>query len=155
MVYESRKLIMSTPPVTSSPSPATTVRVGVAVFVWRDGTFLIGQRKGSHGLDTWSIPGGHLEMGESWEACAARETLEETGMRITNLHFLAATNDIFESGKHYVTVWLSADWLSGEPQITEPDKYISQRWVDFRHLPEPLFSPCWENLRVARPDLFA
>ncbi len=145
---------MSMPPDISKPHSAATVRVGVAVFVWRDGTFLVGRRKGSHGLNTWSIPGGHLEIGETWEACAARETFEETGMRITNFRFLAATNDIFESGKHYVTLWLAADWLSGEPHITEPDKYISQSWVDFTHLPQPLFEPCWQNLRAARPDLF-
>ena len=54
------------------------VRVGVGVFVWRDGRFIMGQRLGSHGANTWSVPGGHLEFGESWEDCAIREVKEET-----------------------------------------------------------------------------
>jgi 8-oxo-dGTP diphosphatase len=38
------------------------VRVGIGVFVFKDGKFLIQRRKGSHGTGTWSIPGGHLEF---------------------------------------------------------------------------------------------
>jgi 8-oxo-dGTP diphosphatase len=30
----------------------------------------------------WSLPGGHLEFGESLEAAAIRETMEETGIKI-------------------------------------------------------------------------
>lgn len=30
----------------------------------------------------WSLPGGRIEAGESWEQAAIRETLEETGYRV-------------------------------------------------------------------------
>jgi len=97
-------------------------KVGVGVFVWKDGKFIMGQRLGAHGAETWSIPGGHLEFGESWEQCAKREVLEETGLTITNIRFLAATNDLFpDEGKHYVTIWVEGDWKGGEPTILEPD----------------------------------
>jgi len=130
-------------------------RVGVACFIWKDGKFLLGQRKGLHGHDTWSVPGSHLEMNESWEECAKREVTEETGIQITNIRLLAITNDIFkESKKHYISIWLTADWLSGTPTIVEPDKYIQQGWYDFKSLPTPLFEPCWQNLRKAKPELF-
>lgn len=130
-------------------------KVGVACFVWKDGKFLMGKRLGAHGEGTWSIPGGHLESGESWEEAARREVLEETGMEITNVRFVATANDIFESEqKHYVTIWLEADWQANEPVITEPDKYVDQEWRDFTSLPAPLFEPCWRNLRLAKPELF-
>jgi 8-oxo-dGTP diphosphatase len=58
------------------------VRVGIGVFVWKDGKFLMGKRLGSHGSGTWSIPGGHLEFDETWQQCAVREVLEETGLKI-------------------------------------------------------------------------
>jgi 8-oxo-dGTP diphosphatase len=121
-------------------------RVGVGVFVFKDGKLLIGQRRGSHGEGSWTVPGGHLEYGETPEQTAEREVREETGLQIANVAFSAVTNDIFEEeGKHYVTLWMRSDWVSGEPTIAEPDKYINQRWVDFDTLPEPLFLP-WKQL---------
>ncbi len=130
-------------------------RVGVGVFVWKDDKFLMGKRRGSHGHDTWSLPGGHLEFGESWEEGAKREVLEETGLIINNVRFLAATNDIFPAdNKHYVTVWVYSDWESGQPKLMEPDKYVDQEWRTFQTLPSPLFEPCWKNLRKAKPELF-
>lgn len=133
-----------------------SVGVGVAVFVWKDSKFLIGKRIGNHGENTWSIPGGHLEFNESWEEAAKREVKEETGLDISTINLVAVTNDIFESaGKHYITIWVEADWVHGEPRITEPDKYIAQEWCDFQTLPEPLFEPCWQNLQKERPDIFS
>jgi len=125
------------------------------VFIWRNGKFLMYRRKGSHGSGTISVPGGHLEFGESWEECAARETLEEVGCHIKNIRFLAATNDIMESdAKHYISIWMNADWASGEPAIMEPDKVEELGWYTFQDLPKNLFEPCWQNLRKAKPELF-
>ncbi len=121
-------------------------RVGIGVFVIRDGKFLMGHRKGSHGSGTWSIPGGHMEFGESFEETAKREVMEETGIVVGNVRFGAVTNDVFESDeKHYVTVWVLSDWAENEPSITEPDKFIDQEWIDINDLPGPLFLP-WQNL---------
>lgn len=131
-------------------------RVGVAVFVWKDDQFLVQKRLGSHGASSWSLPGGHLELGETIEATARREVFEELGLRIKNLQLLTATNDIFKAeAKHYVTIWFNADWASGKPENKEPDRTAEMKWTDFKHLPRPLFQPCWRNLRKARPDLFS
>ncbi|MCA0228139.1 NUDIX domain-containing protein [Patescibacteria group bacterium] len=122
------------------------VRVGVGTFVFREGKFLMQQRQGSHGEGSWSVPGGHLEFGETPEETSKREVLEETGMDIKDVKFAAVTNDYFsDDGKHYVTWWTMSEWHSGEPYITEPDKCTAQMWVDFSSLPEPLFKP-WEQL---------
>jgi len=130
-------------------------KVGVAVFIWRNGKFLMYRRKGSHAEGTISLPGGHLEFGESWEDCAARETEEEVGIKIKNVHYLATTNDIMPGeGKHYVSIWLTADWADGEPRIMEPEKVEELSWHTFKDLPSPLFEPCWTNLRKAKPELF-
>ena len=124
-------------------------RVGVAVFIFRDGKFLVGQRRGSHGEGSWSVPGGHLEWNETPEETAIREVKEETNCDIENVRFGAVTNDRFyDEGKHYVTLWMVSDWKSGEGEIVEPDKYIDQRWVDFDSLPDLLFLT-WEQLKVS------
>ncbi|HEX7368105.1 MAG TPA: NUDIX domain-containing protein [Candidatus Saccharimonadales bacterium] len=131
-------------------------RVGVACFIWKDGKFLVHKRIGSHGHGTWSVPGGHLEFGESFEACARREVREEVGLEIQNVRMLAVTNDIFEDEhKHYISIWLEADWKAGEARSMEPDKGANLTWRTFSDLPQPLFEPCWQNLRQARPELFA
>lgn len=131
-------------------------RVGVGIFVWKDDRFLMGKRRGSHGHDTWSIPGGHLEFGESFEECAKREVFEETGMLISNVRLLAVTNDFFpKDDKHYATVWVESDWKAKTPIIKEPDKWIDQQWHNFQTLPTPLFEPCWKNLKAEKPELFS
>jgi len=55
----------------------------------------------------WQFPGGHLEMGESYFACAERETFEETGLRVHAERVIAITNDVFDpASKHYVTIFV-------------------------------------------------
>lgn len=125
-----------------TPNP----RVGIGVFVLKDGKFLIQKRQGSHGEGSWSLPGGHLEFGESFEDTARREVKEETNLEITNVRFAAVTNDIFaEENKHYATIWVLSDWGDGELQNMEPHKCTEQRWVTIEALPEPLFLP-WKQL---------
>ncbi len=117
-------------------------RVGIGVIVVKDGKVLIGKRLGSHDAGTWHFPGGKLEFGESWEGCAKRETFEETGVRIKNLRFVTATNDLFKKdGKHYITIYIRADYASGKVQDKEPDKDINWHWASWNKLPKPLFTP--------------
>lgn len=61
-------------------------------------------------------PGGHLEYGESFAECAKREVLEETGLKVGNIKFLVATNDIFGEGKHYVTIFVTCTIVGEEKE---------------------------------------
>jgi len=118
------------------------VRVGVATVILREGYVLLGERIGSHGAHTWATPGGHLELGESIEECATRETLEETGLIVDSIKKLSFTNDIFEKeSKHYVTLFVLASCTNGEPQVIEPEKCNQWKWFKLDELPEPLFLP--------------
>lgn len=120
--------------------------VGVAVIIAHNGRVLLLKRKGAHGEGTWAPPGGHLEFGESLEGCAIRETLEETGIQISNVQFLAITNDVFASEqKHYVTVWMEGTHASGQATVAYPDKVEEVAWVPWNQLPQPLFLP-FQNL---------
>jgi len=117
----------------------TKVYAGLSIMIVKDGKLLMGKRMSEHGPGTWCFPGGHIEPGETWEECAIREVSEECGLKITNIRFETATNDIFESGKHYITIHMIADYVSGEPEIREPDNMIDWQWVTWEQLPQPLF----------------
>jgi 8-oxo-dGTP diphosphatase len=105
------------------------------------------------GAGTLALPGGHLEMGETWEECSTRELLEETNLLIKNVKFVSATNDIAIGGnlsKHYVTIFMQADVHEDAAllQNLEPDKCEGWDWVsleELQHLsqetPSPLFDP--------------
>jgi len=106
----------------------------------------MGRRKNSHGDGSWSVPGGHLEFGEKIEQTAKREMFEETGVRISNIKIAGITNDIFEKeNKHFVTIWVTSDWVSGKGRVKESEKFIGIGWHDFKSLPKPLFLP-WKQL---------
>jgi 8-oxo-dGTP diphosphatase len=127
--------------------------VGIGIFVWKDGKFLMGKRVGKHGLGTWSVPGGYLEYGETFEECAARETMEETGVKIKNTIFLTATNNIFpDEQKHSITIYMRSDLADGDPKTIEHDKFAEVGWFTPDNLPGPLFLPIKELKRL-HPEL--
>jgi len=127
--------------------------VGVAAIIVRDRKVLLGKRKNSHGSGSWQFPGGHLEFKEDIKACAAREVLEEAGIRIKNIRPGPYTNDIFESeGRHYITLFVVAEHDIGEAEVREPDKCEKWGWFELNRLPEPLFLPI-QNLLRCNPDL--
>jgi 8-oxo-dGTP diphosphatase len=116
--------------------------VGVGVIVMKNDQVLLMKRKNSHGDGTWSNPGGHLEYGETLEACAIRETQEETGVTITDVTFRAVTNDLFEAEeKHYVTIWMEGRYVSGKPTINSQRELSEVGWFSWNALPHPLFLP--------------
>lgn len=126
-------------------------RVGVGVFIVKDSKILLGKRKGSHDAGTWSPPGGHLEFHETPDITAIRETAEECGVRIKNIRSLTFTNDIYElEQKHYITIFLVADYASGEPKILEPDKCDGWEWYDPKELPRELSTPMINLLGTGR-----
>lgn len=122
------------------------VRVGVGVIVNRGGKILMGQRKGSHGTGHYSVPGGHLDFGETPEECAVREVLEETGLTLSHCEWMhQVTNDVFvEEGKHYITLWVFCRLSEADqqiPKLLEPEKCNGWGWYDWNDLPSPLFLP--------------
>jgi 8-oxo-dGTP diphosphatase len=103
---------------------------------------LLGERRGSHGSGTWAPPGGHLEYGESIEACARRELEEETGLTGGRVAAGPYTSDLFEAeGLHYVTLFVVVTDVTGEPVVREPAKCARWEWFRWSEPPSPLFAP--------------
>ncbi|MDQ2903772.1 MAG: NUDIX domain-containing protein [Chloroflexota bacterium] len=120
--------------------------IGVGVII-RDGDqVLLMKRQNSHGAGTWSMPGGHLEYGETPQECAIREAEEEVGVCIADPSFCTITNDFFEAeGKHYVTIWMESKYVSGEARVNSAREMSAVGWFSWDALPTPRFLPL-ENL---------
>jgi 8-oxo-dGTP diphosphatase len=116
--------------------------VGLGVIIIQDGKVLMGLRKGAHGAGTWGLVGGHLEWGESFESGARREVMEEVGLELGAVRFIAVTNDYFaDHDSHYVTVHMAALCAHGHPLHRE-NAYIERwEWFPLDMLPSPLFHP--------------
>lgn len=123
-------------------------RVGVGVYIFHQGKVLFLQRGGQNGLGRWSPPGGHLEAGETWASCAAREAREEVGIAISNPRLMSLTEDIdAAAGTHYITLHVEAQAPGFEYEDREPAKQRNYRWVEWHNLPQPLFLPCENFLK--------
>jgi len=73
-------------------------------------------------IGSWSIPGGHLEFGESFAQCASRELEEETGLQVPpeKMRYLTTINSVYEEkGKkyHFVTAAMGCEMPEGEQPV--------------------------------------
>lgn len=126
------------------------IGVGFGVMILHKGKILLGQRHVDpekadselHGEGTWTMPGGKLHFGESFEQGAAREVLEETGIVIDqkDLKVIAINNDMNEHA-HFITLGLLYEGEVAEPKVMEPDEITRWEWFPVESLPEPIFFP--------------
>lgn len=90
-------------------------------LIVRDDRILLGMKKRGFGMGRWNGFGGKVEEGESIEEGAKRETLEESGVIITEMEavgihefeFARNRGNILEVHVYRVTAW------EGEPHETE------------------------------------
>lgn len=126
-------------------------RVGLGVIVVNhDGKVLVGKRKTNH-APYYSIPGGHLELGETFEEGSIREVKEEADLDIKDPKVIAVTNNLEtfrNEGLHYISVVTLVQNFSGTLKTMEPEKCEEWQWVDPKNLPMPHFDA--SRMAIAR-----
>ncbi len=122
------------------PSDARSPVLGVGAVIWNDKHEVVLIRRGkAPRRDQWSIPGGHLEWGESLHDGVMREVMEETGLTV-EIAGLIDTVDLItrdaagEATRHYVLVDFAARLVAGE--LIAGSDAAEARWVPFSALDE-------------------
>lgn len=108
------------------------VSAAVYMILTRDNEVLLIRRKNTGYQDgTYSLPSGHIEAGEMPEDAAARETMEEVGVKVSDLNFVTTlyTND------NYVCFFFQTGRWEGEPKNCEEDKCDDVQWFNLDSLP--------------------
>ena len=115
--------------------------VGVGILLTRDETLLLVKRKYDPDAGYWSIPGGHLELGEKTEIAAEREGFEETGFKVKVTKLAGIIDKIMydKRGKikyHYVLVNYFVEQVEGDlnqPAIPDSDA-LEAKFVPYNEL---------------------
>lgn len=98
----------------------------------RDDHVLLVKRKNEPDAGLWGFPGGHVDLGETALAAAARELREETGVigspsrYLTNVDVIIR-NDTGEVRFHFLLAAVLCDYASGEP--VADDDVSDAAWV--------------------------
>jgi 8-oxo-dGTP diphosphatase len=101
------------------PPYPTHPQIGIGIILLRGDDVLLIRRGRPPGAGQWSLPGGKQELGETAEAAARRELLEETGLECGTLTMVAHADSITHDAAgrieyHYTILDFAAHYTGGE-----------------------------------------
>lgn len=105
---------------------------GVGVVVRKGNQVLLIRRGKPPRQGEWGIPGGALELGETWRQAAVREVREECGIEIMLGDVVDVVDIVVRDGDervqyHYAIVDFAAEYLSGD--LHAASDVLDARWV--------------------------
>ena len=102
------------------------------VIIYRDdGDVLMVKSRFSR--QEWALPGGGVNRNESYEQAAAREVLEEVGLKIDNLRYLGKTNSHESYAKFPVRVFAAH---ASDYDIKCNFEIMEVRWINGKCIPK-------------------
>lgn len=130
-------------------------RIRVAAVIPKDDSLLlVRHRKGERAY--WMLPGGGLDYGETFEACAIREIEEETGLIITIDRLLYLSEAICPRGtRHVVNAYMLGRIEGGEIRLPAEDIIDAVEFMPVRELSEiTLYPPIAPQLQEAHSSAY-
>lgn len=98
----------------------------------RDGDNILLQNRIKKDWAGYTLPGGHVEPGESFVDACVREMKEETGLDISDVR-LCGLKQFPKEDSRYIVFLFTAETFSGELRSSEEGK---MEWVDIHRLEE-------------------
>lgn len=111
--------------------PIPTWCFAIAVVQRADQFLMVHERK--HG-QLWYLPAGRVEPGETFEAAAYRETLEETGVPVRIVGVLRVEHTPLASGSRLRVVFLAEPIDHTPPKSIPDDESLGAAWVGLDEL---------------------
>ena len=118
-----------------------TPRVGACTIVFNDAGQVLLTRRADNGL--WCVPGGHMDMDETIQRTAIRETKEETGLdveieRMSGMYSVIYPADIFpeKKSRSVFIVAFRCKILGGE--LTLNEEVTEFGWFNPHRLPDDM-----------------
>lgn len=109
----------------------TGLAVNVAVI--HEGKILLTQRED---FETWILPSGGVEEGESIAQAALRETKEETGLDVELTRLVGVYSRLSNMSPGHILLFVAKP-VGGEIKCQEGET-IAVEWFDFDRIPSPL-----------------
>ena len=128
--------------------------VGIGIVVLKPDAVLLVRRGKAPNWGKWSLPGGAQELGETAEAAARRELMEETALDVGPLYLAANVDAIHydDAGRirfHYTIIDFAAAWISGDGLAG--DDVSDLTWAKLSELDEyDLWSEAHRVIAIAR-----
>jgi len=104
---------------------------GCCIVVFHGNTVLLLKRAVGILKNDWWFPGGILEKGESFEDCAKRELLEETGIVSPLSSLLGVHNHVIPNSHTLVLIFAT---MVDSPAVKLNYEHSDYRWFDIEHL---------------------
>ena len=121
------------------PRPSLTVDI-LLFFAAREGLeILLIKRAREPFKDHWALPGGFVDEHESLEAAAARELLEETGLRRARFKQVGAFGDPGRDPRGHTVSIAFAAILRSRPKVEGSDDASEAAWHALKRLPRLAF----------------
>lgn len=104
------------------------VRATAGAVIEKDGKLLLVKRGNEPFKDYWTLPGGHIDFGETAKEAVVREVKEETGLDLKPI-FLAYRDEIYPDINWHGEVLVFYGEAEGREEI-DGKEIIDIKWFD-------------------------
>ena len=121
----------------------------VQIYIKKDDSYLLlyrNKKKNDMSEGKWLAPGGHVEIGESIEEAARRETKEETGLLIHSHKLCGEVHFVNDNYEEMMYIFLTSDFSGQLIECNEGEL----KWISIKGM---YSLPMWEGDKAYLPYL--